>query len=452
MADQSLQAFQLGASLFDRAQTQQRMMEQFRLQLADQEMRKEHYNIQNQVAENQLATGIAEQKKFSADLPKIQAWQSAFVQWNAKGDPTQPFPVPPSDLQSATGLKMLGDMSGPVLQSLPMAQNRYYQQLANNKEMESLNSEIKFLTENGKSDVVLQYNSGVDPKTGQINLDAKKAIFAAAAPLREEQARMKKLTAIGLAGQRNTKEGLKTLLDTGEITQQEYEQLLPTARTEGGVVAQRANQVLEGLKKQGIVQSPDDEINAKVFLGGPNQGKVPPEVGKALTAANGAVVELDDAFKKLNEFESKYGKGSFSEYVGPLDNPVFNLKGKFKGLTSEEQKNARDIFSKIQLVVTDYQNNKYGATLTPSETTNLEKVVSTPARNDYLQVISSFRTNLRSGAENRIWDYRFSPDIPYDIKKRYLEGAKQKFGFEQPSAVVPGSNRVGRFEILVEGQ
>ena len=31
MADQSLQAFQLGASLFDRAQTQARMMEQFKL-------------------------------------------------------------------------------------------------------------------------------------------------------------------------------------------------------------------------------------------------------------------------------------------------------------------------------------------------------------------------------------------------------------------------------------
>jgi hypothetical protein len=150
-----------------------------------------------------------------------------------------------------------------------------------------------------------------------------------------------------------------------------------------------------------------------------------------LNAANKAVVELDDVFKKLNAFESKYGKGSFSEYVGPLDSPVFDLRGRFKGLTSQEQKDARDIHNKIQLVVTDYQNNKYGATLTPSETKNLEKVVSTPARNDYLQVISSFKDNLRSGAENSIWEYRFSPDIPYDIKKRYLDGGRQKFEFGQ---------------------
>jgi hypothetical protein len=441
MADNTLQAFQLGASLYDRAQTQKRMIDQVNMQLADQQMRKEHYDIQNQVASNQLATGLAEQKKFSADLPKIQAWQSAYVQWNAKGDPTAAFPAPPSDLQSATGLKMLGDMSGPVLQSLPMAQNRFLLEKANASQMEALNNEIKFLNENGKSEIPLQYNGGVDPKTGQINPEFRKAIFDAAAPFRQEQARLKKLTAIGMAGQRNTKEGLKTLLDSGDITQQEYEQLLPTARTEGGVVAQRANQVLEGLKKQKIVQTDEDEINAKVFLGGPNQGKVPADVSKALTASNKAVVELDDVFNKLNAFESKYGKGSFSEYVGPIDAPVFDLKGRFKGLTTKEQEDARDIHNKIQLVVTDYQNNKYGATLTPSEERNLQKVVSTPARNDYIQVISSFKNNLRSGAENSIWEYRFSPDIPYDVKKRYFEGARQKFGFgqQQQSAPAPST-------------
>jgi hypothetical protein len=439
MADQSLQAFQLGASLFDRAQTQARMMEQFQQQTAESVLQRQALELQNKIRDNELANGISERAKFSADLPKIQAWQSAYVQWNAKGDPTQPFPAPPSDLQSATGLKMLGDMSGPVLQSLPMAQNRFIYEKALTSETAALNKEIEFLNENGKSDVVLQYNGGLDPETRKINPEFRKAIFDAAAPLRQEQARMKKLTAIGMAGQRNTKEGLKALLDSGDITQQEYEQLLPTARTEGGVVAQRANQVLEGLKKQKIIQTDEDEINAKVFLGGPNQGKVPADVSKALTAANRAVVELDDVFKKLNAFESKYGKGSFSEYVGPLDSPIFDLKGRFKGLTSQEQKDARDIHGKIKLVVTDYQNNKYGATLTPSETDNLQKVVSTPARNDYIQVISSFKDNLRSGAENSIWDYRFSPDIPYDIKKRYLEGARQKFGFEQPSAATPAT-------------
>ena len=78
MADNTLEAFQLGASLYDRAQTQKRMIDQVNMQLADQQMRKEHYDIQNQVASNQLSTGLAEQKKFSADLPKIQAYSNSF--------------------------------------------------------------------------------------------------------------------------------------------------------------------------------------------------------------------------------------------------------------------------------------------------------------------------------------------------------------------------------------
>ena len=414
-------------------------MDQVNMQLADQQMRKENYDIQNQVASNQLATGLAEQKKFSFDLPKIQAWQSAYVQWNAKGDPTAAFPAPPSDLQSATGLKMLGDMSGPVIQSLPMAQNRFLLEKANASQMAVLNKEIDFLNENGKSDIPLQYNGGLDPKTQQINPEFRAAIFAAAAPLRQEQAKLKNLTAIGLAGQRNTKEGLKDLLDSGGITQQLYEQLLPTTRTEGGVVAQRAEKVIKEFKNQGLIKNDSDESEATAYLMGAEQGKTPAPVIKSLNAANSAVIELDNAFKKLEDFEKKYGKGSFNEYVGPLDSPIFDLKGRFKTLTSQEQQDARAVHTKIQMVISDYRNQKFGQTLTDPEITSLEKVVSSPSRNDYTQVISTFRDNLRSGAENTIWDYRFSPSIPAGVKNRYLPGARQKFEFQQATPAAPAA-------------
>lgn len=439
MADNTLQAFQLGASLYDRAQTQKRMIDQVNMQLADQQMRKEHYDIQNQVASNQLATGLAEQKKFSADLPKIQAWQSAYVQWNAKGDPTAAFPAPPSDLQSATGLKMLGDMSGPVIQSLPMAQNRFIYEKALTSETAALNKEIDFLSENGKSDIVLQYNAGIDPETRKINPEFRKAIFAAAAPLREKQARLKELSTTALTGQRNTREGLKSQLDSGAITPEEYSNLLPTARTEGGVVAQRAEKVIKEFKNQGLIKNDSDESEATAYLMGAEQGKTPAPVIKSLNAANSAVIELDNAFKKLEDFEKKYGKGSFNEYVGPLDSPIFDLKGRFKTLTPQEQQDAKAVHTKIQMVISDYRNQKFGQTLTNPEITSLEKVVSSPSRNDYTQVISTFRDNLRSGAENTIWDYRFSPSIPAGIKNRYLPGARQKFEFGQAAPSAPST-------------
>ncbi len=414
-------------------------MEQLQVQTAESLLQRQGIELQNKIRDNELANGISERAKFSADLPKIQQWQSAYVQWNAKGDPTAAFPPPPSDLQSATGLKMLGDMSGPVIQSLPMAQNRFIYEKALTSETAALNKEIDFLTENGKSDIVLQYNAGIDPETRKINPEFRKAIFDAAAPIRQEQARLKKLSTIALAGQRNTREGLKSQLDSGAITPQEYEELLPTARTEGGVVAQRAEKVIKEFKNQGLIKNDSDESEATAYLMGAEQGRTPAPVIKSLNAANSAVIELDNAFKKLEDFEKKYGKGSFNEYVGPLDSPIFDLKGRFKTLTSQEQQDARAVHTKIQMVISDYRNQKFGQTLTDPEITSLEKVVSSPSRNDYTQVISTFRDNLRSGAENTIWDYRFSPSIPAGIKNRYLPGARQKFEFQQAAPAAPAA-------------
>ena len=52
MADETLQAFQLGASLYDRAQTQKRMIDQVNMQLADQQMRKGQADLQNKIQLN----------------------------------------------------------------------------------------------------------------------------------------------------------------------------------------------------------------------------------------------------------------------------------------------------------------------------------------------------------------------------------------------------------------
>jgi hypothetical protein len=62
MADQSLQAFQLGASLFDRAQTQKRMMEQLQMQTAESLLQRQGMELQNKIRDMTLADAIGEQK------------------------------------------------------------------------------------------------------------------------------------------------------------------------------------------------------------------------------------------------------------------------------------------------------------------------------------------------------------------------------------------------------
>ncbi len=62
MADETLQAFQLGASLYDRAQTQKRMMEQFQQQTAESLLQRQGMELQNKIRDVALADAIGEQK------------------------------------------------------------------------------------------------------------------------------------------------------------------------------------------------------------------------------------------------------------------------------------------------------------------------------------------------------------------------------------------------------
>ena len=62
MADQTLEAFQLGASLYDRAQTQKRMMEQLQVQTAESLLQRQGMELQNKIRDISLADAIGEQK------------------------------------------------------------------------------------------------------------------------------------------------------------------------------------------------------------------------------------------------------------------------------------------------------------------------------------------------------------------------------------------------------
>jgi len=62
MADETLQAFQLGASLYDRAQTQKRMMEQLQMQTAESLLQRQGMELQNKIRENALSDAIGEQQ------------------------------------------------------------------------------------------------------------------------------------------------------------------------------------------------------------------------------------------------------------------------------------------------------------------------------------------------------------------------------------------------------
>ena len=79
-ADNTLEAFQLGASLYDRAQTQKRMMNQLQLQSNQQLMQQRSAELQNRIQENALAQSLKEQEARANATRAVREDREAFAQ------------------------------------------------------------------------------------------------------------------------------------------------------------------------------------------------------------------------------------------------------------------------------------------------------------------------------------------------------------------------------------
>lgn len=222
MADETLQAFQLGASLFDRAQTQKRMMEQMQMQTADQLMRQRQYDLQNKVQSFALARAMKDQEDELADADNmalnVQSVDEFFV------NPNAPFPTF-KPVKSAKNQAILNQYRNQLddfsTRRRLMTGAQQTQQIVGNQ----LADAISFANKNGLHDVVWQNNNGLN-EYGQIDFNKAKTILDAIAP------KMAEKTAFDVAAQTASKiaaaatagpEAIDMMVTAGKMTPQEAE-------------------------------------------------------------------------------------------------------------------------------------------------------------------------------------------------------------------------------------
>jgi hypothetical protein len=113
MADETLQAFQLGASLFDRAQTQKRMMEQLQMQTAESLIQRQGMELQNKIREDALAESIGERKAQVDEYNTFSTLGKQVSDYLNNPKPDAVFPVVPpfkSKTYRAEADKMLNNL------------------------------------------------------------------------------------------------------------------------------------------------------------------------------------------------------------------------------------------------------------------------------------------------------------------------------------------------------
>jgi hypothetical protein len=93
--ENQLQAIQLGASLYDRAQTQKRMMEQLQVQTAESLIQRQGMELQNKIREDSLAEAIGERKAQVDEYNTFSTLGKQVSDYLSNTKPGAVFPVVP---------------------------------------------------------------------------------------------------------------------------------------------------------------------------------------------------------------------------------------------------------------------------------------------------------------------------------------------------------------------
>ena len=220
--ENQLQAVQLGASLYDRAQTQKRMMEQFQLQSAESVIQRQGMEIQNKMRDFELGRAMKNQEDELADVlnmaSNVQAVDTFFVDSNA------PFPTF-KPVKSAKNQGILNQYRQQLDDFSTRRRLMNGVQETNKIVGNQLGTAIEFANKNGLHDVVWQNNNGLN-QYGQLDMGKAKLIIDAVAPKMSEKTTREKnlsemvaLNSIASLGQ----EAIDLRVASGQMTPQEGE-------------------------------------------------------------------------------------------------------------------------------------------------------------------------------------------------------------------------------------
>jgi len=368
MADETLQAFQLGASLFDRAQTQQRMMDQFNLQLADQAMRKQQADLQNKIQTNAYNQALDEQSKLIEDYDNMQ--KNLQMRDEFFRNPKSEFPtfLP---VKSKANQNVMFQISQQLDNYAPRARLQKSLQTIENKQLNDAADiqelyNVKVIAPDGSIDqtVLDQYMPKLleTRKLKDYSQDVRSAFTQTDKTLPFEQ---RVGEAIKLARERGKSPTERTQERNAELAVSEYTSAFgkPDEQTEVFI----RNNALTGKWK-----TPDGTAEKRI-LGDE-------------TISNSASTLVD----QLDNFEKRFGPNAIQKYVGIIDGKVEELKKKLSSAKTEEEKQAYALLQRFQSNFNTVAFEKSGKAVTSQEMERLRAALGNIQSNNFANDVRNF--------------------------------------------------------------
>ena len=426
MADETLQAFQLGANLYDRAQTQRRMMEQINMQLADQQIRKGQAELQNKIQLNAYNQTLDEQLKLTNDYGNMQTnlqMRDEFFR-NPKAEFPKFLPV-----QSKANQNVMFQVSQQLDNYAPRARLQKSLQTIENKQLSDAADiqelyNVKVITPEGSIDQVVfdQYMPKIveTRKLKDYSTDVKAAFTQTDKNLTFDQ---RVGEAIKLAKERGKTSTERTQERNAELAISEYTSAFgkPDEQTDAFI----RNNALTGKWK-----TPDGNSEIR------------------LTADETISRKSSDLVKKLDEFENNYGPQSIQKYVGIIDGRVTDIQKRFSGAKTKEEKDAYALLQRFQDEFNSVAFAKSGKAVTNQEMQRLLAALGNIKSNNFSNDVRNFAvmaTEDLYGTIRSLKDtYRIPPTqvkFADELVKRY-NLPLTPFGQQQQSAPAPSTGAV----------
>lgn len=404
MADQSLQAFQLGANLFDRAQTQQRMMEQFQMQAADQVMRQRQYDLQNKIQSNAYAQALAEQEAQAAEYDTFQKFNEDVGTYFNDPELKSPMPALPRFRSKVFNQEATRAYQG-LQQYSPRAKI-----IKAREQFEKTRAEMISEMQNRGIDVF-------DPQTGQINEE----VYRTNLPI-----------------VRKDMEERKTIKDLGTEMSEEVFQMDKTIPLQERIKTARAN--VEARRAERI--NPSDRMKMDIATNAVDdwQELFGPADTRTASRIKGSVMQSDwkwpdgeDARQirgdqntargssrlvdELNKFEETYGNGKIQNYVGLIDGKVEELKRRLSSAKTDEEKDAYALLQRFNTVFNEEAFATSGKAVTQPETVRLKAAIGDIRSKNFVNDINNFAKLAAENLWSTIDDFKTKRKIsPEQVK------------------------------------
>lgn len=377
MADQSLQAFQLGASLFDRAQTQARMMEQMQMNAAEQVMRQRQFDLQNKIQSNAYAQALAEQEAQAAEYDTFQKFNEEVGTYFNDPELKSPMPALPRFRS-----KVFNQEATRAYQGL--------QQYSPRAKIIKAREQFEKTRADSIEEMQKQGIDVFDPQTGQINEE----VYRTNLPIIREQMKEKEIigklpqevfTQVSLLDKTiPIQERIKKAQDI--VDQRKIDQLSPSERAKMRL-SERAVNEYESLFGKPDAQTADIiESNAMS-----NSWKFPDGTAEKRISGDETIARKSgELVKRLNDFEKNYGPQAIQKYVGIIDGRVTDIKKRLAGAKTKEEKDAYALLQRFQDEFNQVAFERSGKAVTTAEMQRLQAALGNIKSQNFADDVRNF--------------------------------------------------------------